>query len=163
MAGNDNDCRWPRKGLQPAQCFEAVDPRQPNVEEDGLKLAIDGVLESFLARSHGIDAIALALQNRGERLADPGFIVHNQNAGMLRHRRVSEAQLRPARCVRTLSAAGNSTKKRGPTGRLSPTLNLAPWSATRRAAMAHPRPVPATLVEQPRRKTFAHVSGQDPL
>src|SRR2546427_6270576 len=114
MAGNDNDCRWPRKGLQPAQCFEAVDPRQPNVEEDGLKLAIDGVLESFLARSHGIDAIALVLQDRGERLTDPGFIVHNQNAGMLRHRRVSPACRPGARADRVPSAPPQPPRKHPP-------------------------------------------------
>src|SRR6476619_1973869 len=60
------------------------------------------------------------------------------------------------------SAEGSSRMKQEPTGELSSTRRPPPCSATMRAAMARPRPVPRSLVEKWGRKSLSLSCGDMP-
>src|SRR6267143_28729 len=161
VARNHDDCRRPRRRLQTAQCFEPVHSRKPNVQEHDLQIAGTGTIERLLGGSDGFDVIALLLENRGKRFTDSGLVIHNQKLRFVGHQAASDP-LWSAMEAGVNSAAGSSTRKREPAGRLSSTWMLPPCSATMRAAIARPSPVPRSFVEKCGRNSLSLSSGEIP-
>src|SRR6266705_993879 len=162
MTGNHDDCGWPRGRLQAPYGFHAVDPRKPDVQETDLDITSRGALQCFLSGTHSFHMIALVLENRGERFSNASFVVHDEEMRSRCHR-VASDPLWSASEAGVNSATGSSTRKRDPTGTLSSTWMLPPCSATMRAAMARPRPVPRSLVEKCGRKSLSLSSGEIPV
>src|SRR6267142_5296546 len=161
VAGNHDNRRRPRRRLQAAQCFEPVHSRKPNVQEHDFQIAGTGAVQRLLGGSHSFDVIALLLENRGKRFADSGLVIHNQKVRFGGHQAAS-VPLWSATEAGVNSATGSSTRKREPAGRLSSTWMLPPCSATMRAAMARPKPVPRSLVEKCGRNSLSLSSGEMP-
>src|SRR6266852_2271967 len=161
VAGNHNNRRRPRRRLQSAQCFEPVHSRKPNVQEHDFQIAGTGAIQRLLGGTDGFDVIALLLENRGKRFADSGLVIHNQKVRFGGHQAAS-VPLWSATEAGVNSATGSSTRKREPAGRLSSTWMLPPCSATMRAAMASPNPVPRSLVEKCGRNSLSLSSGEMP-
>jgi hypothetical protein len=72
--------------VKTAESFEAVDSREPDIEQNDLEVSGGGALESLLGGGNGFDVIALVAENGGERFADAGFIVDDKEVGFGGHR-----------------------------------------------------------------------------
>src|SRR6266568_3297522 len=105
--------------------------------------------------------ITLIFEDRRKGFADSGFVVHHEQMRSWGHR-VASLPLWSAMEAGVNSAAGSSTRKREPTGRLSSTWMLPPCSATIRAAIARPRPVPRSFVENCGRNSLSLSCGEIP-
>src|SRR5712691_9641370 len=162
VTGNHDDRGRARGRLQAAQRFEAVDTRKPDVQENDLEIAGGGALQGFLGGTHGFHMVALVFENRRERFTNASLVVHDEEMRSRAHR-VASDPLWSAREAGVNSTTGSSTRKRDPTGRLSSTWMLPPCSATMRAAMARPSPVPRSLVEKCGRKSLSLSSGEMPV
>ena len=120
-----------------------------------------GPFEGLFGAGRGRDEIAFIGEDGGKRFANAAFVVNDQNAGLRSDHEDSAPECSPARAG-VASAAGSSTRKREPTGELSSTCKVPPCSATMRAAMARPSPVPRSLVEKCGRKSLSLSSGEMP-
>ena len=83
------------RSLQTAQRFEAVDAGEPDVEEHDFDIASGGALQRFFGGGGGFDVVSLVHKNRGERFADPGFIIDNEQMRTNGHQ-VASTPLRSA-------------------------------------------------------------------
>ncbi len=103
------------EALDAAEGFHAVHAGEPDVEEndfDGGRVeAFEGEFSGF----DGFDGVALVTQDGGERLADAGFVIHDENFGADAHRSVS-APMRSAAAAAGSSTTGSSIRKREPRG-----------------------------------------------
>ena len=81
MAGDDDDLGDAR-GLELADFGKGVETvaiGQPDVEQDEVVAGVADELESFGGGAGGGDGVAFIGEDGGERFADFGFIVHDQN------------------------------------------------------------------------------------
>ena len=102
------------------QRFQSVDAGQPDVEQHhGIHRGREH-FQAALPAFGDCDRVAFVLEHAGERLADAGFVVHDQDAAGCAH---TTASCRSANCF---STAGNSITKRVPLGWLSSTRMLPP-------------------------------------
>src|SRR5581483_10233990 len=105
---------------------EAVHAGQPHVEDDEIDGAARQAIEAGFAARHRFDGVPFVLKHAGQRTANTGLVVDDENGGR---------QL------------GSSIVKRVPRGVLSPTSMLPPCSATIRRTIASPSPLPRRFVE----------------
>src|ERR1700674_909109 len=162
VTGNHDDRGRSGGRLQAAQRLEAVHPRKPDVQENNFEITRGGPLQGILSGSYSFHMVALVLKNGGERFTNASLVVHHEKMRPRCHR-VASDPLWSASEAGVNSATGSSTRNRDPTGRLSSTWMLPPCSATIRAAMAKPSPVPRSLVEKCGRKSLSLSSGEMPV
>src|ERR1700682_1600581 len=124
-------------------------------------MAGGSALQGFLGGTHSFNVVALVLENRRERFTNASLIVHDEEMRSRCHR-VASDPFGSAEDAGVNFATGSSTRKRDPAGRFSSTWILPPCSATIRAAMARPSPVPRSLVEKCGRKSLSLSSGEMP-
>ena len=78
---NDRDAPQPAVGLDRREHLEAVDAGHQQVEQDGVEaLGVEGV-QGVPAVGDGPDAVALALEQAGEREAVDAVVVDDEHAG----------------------------------------------------------------------------------
>jgi hypothetical protein len=64
--------------LQAAERLKPVHAGQPHVQEDYFHFTAGSAVERFLRGRHGLNFVALVLQNRGQRFADARFVIDNE-------------------------------------------------------------------------------------
>src|SRR5262245_27992640 len=91
MDGDHDDACVGVIGFKSREGFEAVDSRQPDVEQHaGVKSPLEGLQTLFAARRRG-DREAFVFEHSGERLPNAGFVVNYEN----RMRHTTEWAVRP--------------------------------------------------------------------
>jgi len=69
--------------VDPVEHRQAVDARQPQIENDEVELLAGELRERFLSRVRDARLVPLVFENLRQRRADRAFVVDDQN---LRHR-----------------------------------------------------------------------------
>src|SRR2546428_4193177 len=133
--------------LQAAECFEAVDARKPDVKKNNFQITGGGTFQGFLRGSHSLHLMAFVAEDRGERFANAGFVVDDEEAWFSGHGAVS-IPLGLAMMAGVNSATCNSITKREPIGGISSKSMLPPCSSVMCAAIARPSPAPQPSVEK---------------
>src|SRR5690242_18734120 len=120
VAGDDDDARGLRKALDAAEGFHAVHAGEPDVEENHFDGGGVEALEGEFSGFNGFDGVALVAEDGGERLADAGFVIHDEDFGAGAHRILSSgamsAPMRSALAAAGSSTTGSSIRKREPRG-----------------------------------------------
>jgi len=90
---------------QPAQHLEAVDARQPDVEDHQVEALALGRQHRLLATRHQVHRVALGLQDAHEAAAQGAVVLDDENAhGSIHHRRPSGSFCIAAQHCRGLGA-----------------------------------------------------------
>ena len=79
MPGNHDDRGRRFQGLDFFQHLNAVHARQPDVEQDDVKLAGLESFQASFAAADGFHTIAFVLEDIGEGFADAGFVINNED------------------------------------------------------------------------------------
>src|SRR5882672_4299520 len=110
MSRNHDYFRWIVEGADFFQRFQAVHSREPDIEQDDIKTGFANEFEAVFGACGGGGLIAFIFKNSGERLANSGFVVDDEDVGH-----------HFAAGVMVSDATGSSTTKRLPTGLFSST------------------------------------------
>ena len=79
MAGDHDDRRGMRHGLDAGECFEAIHAGEPDVEKDDIEATVGRAFEGAFGGFRGFCDVAFVGENGREGFADAGFVVNDQD------------------------------------------------------------------------------------
>jgi len=83
--------------LNTGQGFETVNAGEPDVEEDDVQATVGCTFDGAFGGIRGFGHVALVGEDGGERFADAGFVVNDEDVGLgghaFRKQKVSSASL----------------------------------------------------------------------
>jgi hypothetical protein len=69
-----------RRSRNRSERGQAVNPRQPDIQQDDIRRLLDDLFQTGLAAVGGVHRVAFVAQHGAERRPDARFIVDNQDA-----------------------------------------------------------------------------------